>query len=475
MMNIHSLVRQLERSYISGEVKQSKYVIFKMYDVVSKIDAYLNSKHTTGEKDSKNRKKAFFNIVTAAVNVWYRATDIDRKDIRVKATRSEQVMLALIATYYLQNWMKKTRFGMFLNEWGRSLARYGSSVLKFVEKDGELYPSVVSWRTLIVDPVDFNKAPIIEKLYLTPDELRSNQSYNQTVVESLIQAQKPRETLDGQDVDTSANYIEIYEVHGSLPVSVYKNSKGIEPLEGDDTEYVQQMHVLSFIKGSNDDYTDFTLYSGKEKESPYIITHLIPEEGRTLAIGAVEHLFDAQWMQNHSIKNMKDSLDLASKIVFQTSDQGFVGRNVLTAVEQGDILIHKPNEPLTLVNNTAHDIASLAAFREQWNILAQDITSTPDAIRGNTQPSGTAYRQVAVLQQESHSLFEIMTENKGLYLEEMLRTKIIPHIKKKMDTAEEIAATLEAQDLHRIDAAFVPVEVTRRMKANVKDFLLDKT
>lgn len=172
---------------------------------------------------------------------------------------------------------------------------------------------------------------------------------------------------------------------------------------------------------------------------------------------------------------MKDSLDLASKIVFQTSDQGFVGRNVLTAVEQGDILIHKPNEPLTLVNNTAHDIASLAAFREQWNILAQDITSTPDAIRGNTQPSGTAYRQVAVLQQESHSLFEIMTENKGLYLEEMLRTKIIPHIKKKMDTAEEIAATLEAQDLHRIDAAFVPVEVTRRMKANVKDFLLDKT
>lgn len=46
-------------------------------------------------------------------------------------------------------------------------------------------------------------------------------------------------------------------------------------------------------------------------------------------------------------------------------------------------------------------------------------------------PSGTAYRQVAVLNQEAHSLFEIMVENKSLALEQMLREFILPFIKRK--------------------------------------------
>jgi hypothetical protein len=48
----------------------------------------------------------------------------------------------------------------------------------------------------------------------------------------------------------------------------------------------------------------------RERKDPYMITHLIEEDGRTLSIGAVEYLFDAQWMQNHTVKNMKDLLDL---------------------------------------------------------------------------------------------------------------------------------------------------------------------
>jgi len=152
---ICELVRTNKHNYINGESRLSKYVTFSQYENIEKIDAYLNSKHITGETDDEGREKPFFNIVSAAVNIWYKATDIDRQNIRVKATKKKYWLMAFIATIHLQDWMKKTRFGAFLNDWGRALAKYGSAPLKFVEVGDELYPSVVPWNRLISDTVDF--------------------------------------------------------------------------------------------------------------------------------------------------------------------------------------------------------------------------------------------------------------------------------------------------------------------------------
>jgi hypothetical protein len=153
--DVAELVRKLEQDYITGTTTISKYVDFSQYENIEKIDAYLNSKHVSGSEDSLGREKPFFNIVTAAVNIWYRATDIDRKNIRIKANQLSQHLPAFIATLHLQEWMRREGFGAFLNEWGRSLARYGSSVLKFVEKGGTLKATVMPWNRLITDTVDF--------------------------------------------------------------------------------------------------------------------------------------------------------------------------------------------------------------------------------------------------------------------------------------------------------------------------------
>lgn len=464
---IHELVRLAEQDYVNGTSQTSKYVEFGLCENIAKIDAYLNSRHTSGLTDSMGREKPFFNIVTAAVNIWFRATDIDRKNIRLKATQASQYVLAFIATLLLQEWMKKNAFGAFLNEWGRTLARYGSAVVKFVEKEGELYSEVIPWNRLIVDAVDFEANPKIEKLWLTPAQLKKNKGYDQELVQKLIEATTVRKTLDGQNKDTKSDYIPIYEVHGELPLSYLTGEAD------DEDEFVQQMHVISFVANKDKrGFDEFTLYSGREKQDPYLITHLIKEDGRSQAIGAVEHLFDAQWMVNHTVKQIKDQLDLASKLIFQTSDPNFVGRNVLTAIESGDILTHRLNEPLTQIANNSHDITSLQNFGAQWMNLSKEITATPEAMRGETMPSGTAYRQVALLQQEAHSLFEIMTENKGLALETMMRVYIIPYLKKQMDSTEEIAAILEDHQIAQLDSLFVPNEAIKRVNEKIKNTVL---
>lgn len=471
---IGGLVREAENAFINGGgVLQSKYVTTDIYEDICKIDAYLNSKHISGETDAMGREKPFFNIVTATRNIWYRATDLDRKNVNVRATKSSHEVASLLATIHLQNWMRRENFGAFLNDWGIDLAGYNSSIVKFVEAEGKLHPMVVPWQRLIVDPIDFDANPKIEILELTEAQLYQRKGYDKKMIEKLCDALTARETTDGADKDTKANYIKLYEVHGNLPLS-YLTGK-----EKDKDEYVQQMHVISFVASKEEGkFDDFTLYSGREEKDPYMLTCLLPNTDGSISLnGSVKTLFEAQWMMNHTVKSIKDQLDIASKLVFQTADVNFVGRNVLNAIEQGDILVHAVNMPLTQVNNTSHDITAQESFGNMWKGLSSEIAGVSESMLGNAAPSGTAWRQVEALLQESHSLFDLMRENKALHQEQMLRRFVIPFLKKQMDTTDEIAATLDAHNISKIDAIYIPKEAIKRHRARTfekMEKMLDK-
>lgn len=468
---IGELVRKAEADYIIGETQVSKYVSENFYEDINKIDAYLNSKHISGDKDSLLRDKPFFNIVLAARNIWFRATDIDRKNIRLKAGKTKDFLASFLATVHLQDYMKREIFGQFLNNWGLILASYNSAVCKFIEQGNRLHTIVVPWQRIIVDSIDFDNNPKIEILELTESQIRKNKAYDQEMVDKLCETIAARETIDKTKKDNKAEYIKLYEVHGELPLSYLTGE------EEDQNEFVQQMHVISFVAGKDTgDYDDFTLVSGREKQDPYLLTSLIGNTDGSISLtGSVKSLFETQWMVNHSVKAIKDQLDLISKVIFQTSDGNFVGQNVLENIENGQIMIHKENQPLTQVANTSHDITSLQNFGTQWRMLGQELTSTPPVMKGQSFPSQTAWRQAAIVQTESHSNFKVMTQNKGLAIEEMMRKYIILYLKKKMDTSEEVSATLEDYDITKIDSIYIPNESIRRFNKKAVQAVLNRT
>jgi hypothetical protein len=240
---------------------------------------------------------------------------------------------------------------------------------------------------------------------------------------------------------------------------------------------VQQVHVLTFLaakeKGA---YDDFTLYSGREERDPYMLTSLLPTTDGSISLtGAVKNLFEAQWMMNHTVKQIKDQLDLASKLIFQTSDSNFIGRNILTAIETGDIMVHEVNQPLTQVQNNSHDIGASESFGNLWKGLSSEINGISESMLGQNPPSGQAWHLQEALLAESHSLFELMTENKALDLERILREFVIPFLKKQMNTSKEISAVLDAQSITKIDSMFIPAEAARRYnKKAIKDTLEGK-
>lgn len=469
-LNIYEMVRKMEKDDRDGMSQLSEYVEWNMREEINRVEAYVNSKHISGEVDHLGRDKPFFNIVTSAINIWDRATDIDRKNIKIRAGKKTDIVPAFLASVLIQDWMRKDNFGMFLNKWGRTLAKFGSCILKFVEKDGELCRNVMDWNYIICDPNNFYSNPVVEILYYTPYELKAKikNGYDEELVNRLLDDLQSQETSKGKKKNNRNNYIKIYEIHGNLPVSFLTDK------EEDEDKYTQQMHVISFIQGKESgQFDDYTLFKGREAKNPYILTHLMEEEGRTLSIGCVSSLFDSQWMVNHNQKLIKDQLDLASKVFFQTADDKFLGRNAIQSIENGDIMVHSIGNPITQVNSSSHDIGSMMSSIQDWMANSNRISGTPESMMGDTAPSGTAWRQVEALLQESHSLFEKMVENKSMYLENIFREYVIPYIKKKMDTKEEIGAILEDHDIKKFDKMFIPKEITRQLNDKIKQKVLN--
>lgn len=465
--NIYSYVRQQEYLYRSGDTKIAKYVQHSLSETVQTIYAYLNSKHISGEKDSLGRDKPFFNIVTAARNIWFRATEIARNKLQIRPANSKEVIGAFLATAKIQEWMNKVRFGKFLADWGLELAAFGSAVTKYVEKDKQLILEVVPWNQIICDTIDFDANPKIQVYEYTASQLlkiAQERGYDMSVVNSIITSPQVRRIITEELQDVKAYYFKIYEVHGMFPASWITGD------DKDKNEYTRQMHVVSYVRtdASNSKFEDFSLFKGLEKEEVYRKDDLLKADGRTLGIGAVENLFQAQWQVNHSVKSIKDQLDLASKLVFQTSDPTFVGQNVLTAIETGQILLHKINEPVTAFPNGSHDVNSMIEYMNQWKAVGGEINGITDAMAGVAPKGSSSWRMQAMELQQAQMLFDLMKRNKSDALEDMFRTKIIPYIKRtQLKNSDEIVATLSAHDIKRIDAAYVNQEGIKRYNAKV--------
>lgn len=448
--DVPQLVEKLESDFTSGNgVQMSEYVHIDAKENIDRIYAYLNSKHISGSTDALGREKPFFNIVLAARNIWYRATDIDRKHIFAKPTKTADVIGAFLLSVKLQEWMRKEHFGQFLNQWGLVQSGFNSCVVKFVEQDNRLIPSVVPWSRLIFDQVDFDNNPVIEVLELTKAQMLER--FDKDKVEALESAHKARETLDGQRKDNKPGYYKVYEVHGLFPLSFLTGK------EKDEDTFVQQMHAISLVANKKTRKNDsYTLYSGREKQSPYMLTALLPSDDGSVSFdGAVKNLFDAQWMQNHTAKAIKDQLDLASKLIFQTADDRFLGQNALYAIETGDILIHSDGKPLTQVANNSHDVASLINYGQSWKTLANEINGISEAMMGINPPSGSAWRQTEAMLQESHNLFQQMKENRGLDIERMMRQFVFPYLKKQMKDSKEVVADLDTYGIQQIEKKYI--------------------
>jgi len=128
---------------------------------------------------------------------------------------------------------------------------------------------------------------------------------------------------------------------------------------------------------------------------------------------------------------------------------------------------------LDRLNNGTMDVVSSQNYAVQWKNLGNEIVNISEAMLGGAPKSGTAWRQTEAILNENYSLFELMTENKGMYLEDIFREFVIPFLKKQLNTSEEVSAVLEAHDIDRIDSLYIKNFSIKEVKSRIKRKIID--
>lgn len=474
MKSIYNFVAAQRDSYRSDTIEITEGYDYSQYETLRTVELYDNDKFLSGNKDDLDREKPFFNIVSFRKNVATRATDLDTKDVQIQSDRITKTSYAetFLLNLKSRNWMKLAGFAQFLNRMGATRAKYGGVLVKKTEADGELGIHVVAWLNAITDQVDIRNGVKIERHYYNPAQLKTDVPKNwKNIKEAIEAADKARKAqiADGsaKQNKTPGAYVEVFEVHGVLPSCFLRGAEGYADDYGSEDEYERQMHVIVLDGHDKDKVEGVTLFAGIEDEDPYKYLPYEEVDGRGLGKGVIESLFEAQVWTNYSEKQKKDMLDLAAKIIFQTTDQSIAAKNVLTDLENGQIVTLTADKTLNRVDNSATSFAQFQALASDWDKQAERVSSTFNAITGETMPSGTPFRQVAILNQEAGSLFEYRREEAGIFVREIFMDWVLPFLVKQLKKDKDLTATLEPEELELVSEAVANQEADKFAKERI--------
>lgn len=429
----------------NGSIQIVEGLTYNPKDTFKKVIYYTESKYISGSKDHRGKEKPFYNIVNFRVNVATRATDIDTKDIQIIADEPQFMPMSFLLQKEVYNWMKESNYAKTLNEMGATRAKYGEVLIKkcIEDEDGqeELKIDVVDWRNVIVDPTDPDDL-VIEKHYMDDQELSEKIGIWDGVEQAIDEARK---TSDGK--------LEVLEVTGYIPESM-------SPDGGDEYTFKIQKFFL-YMKGKSNKSTNI-LYHEFLDEMPYKSLSWEKVNGR-LGRGIVEDGFEAQRWVNDAVVKEKEAMELGSKVIFKTTDTN-IQNNVLSEVDNGDIIKITQGSDLSLVNTITNALPEYRQLIQAWDSQLEKTTSTFNAVTGETMPSGTAYRTTAILNQEATSMFDYRREEMGIFQVEIFTDWIIPFLLKKFNKAHILAAEFTPDELIAIDDSFANYEANQKVK-----------
>ena len=458
-MKIYEQTKTLFDNYMSGGINIVEGLEFNQAQLIKEIEFATNSQYLSGKYDDLKRYKPYYNIINFRLNVATRATDLDVKDITIVSDRPQDADKTKVLRKESYEWMKKQRFGQTLNRIGRRRAKYGGVVVKKTEKNGELIIEPLDWRNLVTDEVDVMNGAVIERHFLSPIDLAKKMG----VWDNVEDAIKLAGNLE-KKTDRTEDKIEVWEVHGEFPKTLYNEAKDLEDKDGDEYEYTNQMYMIACSEGE----PVLLLYCEEEKGSPFKYLAWAERDGATLGMGLVEEGLEAQRVVNNYVIAQYNAMELAGKsVILTTSDT--LQNNALVDVQSGDIWKQEPQDQTSVINLAPASFPAFQNLIEQWDRQYERASSTYEAMTGETMPSGTPFRSVAIQNTEASSIYAYRLEEFGLFIEEIMNDWVLPHIVKKLNKKHILNAGFSADELEAIDKGYA----TRRATQETIDAILN--
>ena len=426
---------------------------------------YKNSKYSTGNSDDKPYK----NIIRPILNLQYRAEGFDVKDIDLYVDSPKDYYKSFLVKKYHDRWARDNGIDTFIDDMVESYVDYGGALVKNIN---DVKPEVIPLRSIVFcDQTDILSSPIPIKHFFSPDQLKEMAKFGwgdedngaDTTIDELIllaQDTKNFDKLKGKTITTPGKYIEVYEIHGTLP------KKFLDP-EANDEDYETQLQITTFYTNESGIKTGLTLFKGVEKKSPFKLILRDKIYGRALGFGGAEELFEPQVWTNYDQIRMKAMLDSASKIIYKTTDQAFASRNNLEDVDNNEILVLDEASDFSQVDTTPRNLAIFQNNIAEWEAHAQTMGAANESIMGETPKSGTPFALQQLVTAESHSLHEYRKGKLATFLDEVYRDWVIPYIVTELQKDQQFIAELSLDELESIADNLVTNKTNEKIKEEI--------
>lgn len=424
-------------------------------EIVNDVEFATNSVYKNGNIDELGRYLPYYNMINFRLNVAVRSTDIDLKDIDIVSDSPDDVVKSKVARKEFYQWAKERQFGKTLNDLVRKRAKYGGVIAKKVyDEDGNIDVEAIDWRNIIIDQHDLLSQPIIERHYLSPLELSKKIGVWYDVEDIL-------EECEDDDEDT----IEIWEVSGEFTKETLKQAQEKKATKKDKYEYSLQKHIV-YVK---DDKPKYILWSEEIDELPYKYISYQERDGFTLGIGIVEESLEAQRVINNYVISQYNAVELAGKTVMVSDSDSLNKANAFSNILNGEVLKISRGESISALNLSPSAFPAFSGLIEQWDRQAERSTSTYEAVTGETMPSGTPFRSVAIQNQEGNSTFTHRIEEFGFFVEEIINDWIMPELLKKVNREHILSGNYSPEELQAFDENIAYDKANKKVLQDIAD------
>ena len=460
METIFDFITQEEEKY-NKPVELADGWFWNMREHLDRSYLYLNSQFEDANDNRELRPNK--NIVLPIMNIQYRTEGFDVKDIELYVDNKDEYHKSLLIKKYHDKWAREQEIDTFIDEMTESYCTYGGVL---VRKTKKARPEVIDLRSIaFCNQHDFLNHPfgILHKMSFS--ELRKEGKKMgwggegaDIDIETLISLVKK------EDTDT----VEIYEVHGSMPIEWLNDEEVVEESEQD----VNQIQVVAFYQDENNQEHGVCLFKKKMPKLPFKFLKRDDVTNRALGRGGVEELFESQIWTNWNEVKITEMLDAAAKTLFVSDDPTFKSRNKIKDAENNEVFSVQEGRGVGQIDTFPRNLGVFNDSVDRFWQHAQLLGAAPDPLLGEEPSSGTPFKLYEAQQIEGKGMHKYRQGKLATFMDEIYRDWILPFLSTEIVKEQVFMQELSADEMQMVMDKVVTSKVNdfkKRMILGLQD------
>ncbi len=434
----------------------------KEWNMADHIDRCNNVSHGWFHTGKNDDTRPHSDIVTPILNVARRSEGFDVKDIIPYVNDSEKHYKSFLVKKYHPQWARKHEIDTFIDELVDSSIIYDLALVKNVNN---VRPMVVPLQTLaFCDQTSILSGPICIKHQFSMSEFEEFRGkwdadkMNQAI--AMSQESKKVSSAGDRVAKTPGKYMEVYELHGTFKETWHKP-------EGNPNLWTPQIHIVMYYQAEDGTKNGITLFKGAEKKKVFKALVVNPVFGRACGYSIVESLFQDQVWHNYSGIRIKEMLDAAAVVLFQSSDPDTAGKK-LKDLKMNTVLKHSEGHPISRVDSTIPNIAAFTNERTARENNARIIGSANEAQLGVSPASGTPFALQNAVIGEGQGIHEFRQGKIATFVSDQLyRDWILNYLVADMNGGKNFSEDLSYDELAEIAEAISENVINKKAKEHI--------